>query len=330
MVSVDSRGCNSFSLCAKLTLLMGKNKNNCDLAIIGAGPAGLSASIYASRYGIKHVVIGEIAGGLPASTHEIGNWLGTQSISGAEFAQKSLEHAKSLGANIINAKVDQVEKNNDEFDLILSNGENISARALLLAMGTRHRHLGVPGEKEFLGKGVSYCATCDGFFFKNKIVAVAGGNDSAAGAAVYLADIAEKVYIIYRKDRIRAESYWVHTIESNPKIEVINNTNIKEIRGGEKVEEILLDNLHKNSDLLKVDGVFVEIGLEPNVDLAKDLDIQLDEEGFIKIDPNGKTTIKGIWAAGDITNGSNKFRQIITAAAEGAIAANSIQKFLKK
>lgn len=309
---------------------MGKNKNNCDLAIIGAGPAGLSASVYASRYGIKHVVIGEIAGGLPTSTHEIGNWLGIPSISGVEFAQKSLEHAKNLGANIINAKVDQVEKNNDEFNLILSNGENISARTLLLAMGTRHRHLGVPGEKEFLGKGVSYCATCDGFFFKNKIVAVAGGNDSAASAAVYLADIAEKVYIIYRKDKIRAESYWIHTIESNPKMEVINNTNIKEIRGSEKVQEILLDNIYKNSDLLKVDGVFVEIGLEPNVDLGKDLEVELDEENFIRIELDGKTTAKGIWAAGDITNGSNKFRQIITAAAEGAIAANSIQKFLKK
>ncbi len=309
---------------------MEKNKNNRDLAIIGAGPAGLSASVYVSRYGIKHAVIGEIAGGLPTSTHEIGNWLGTQSVSGVEFAQKSIDHAKSLGASVINAKVDQIEKNNDEFDLILSNGKNISARTLLLAMGTRHRHMGVPGEKEFLGKGVSYCAACDGFFFKNKIAAVAGGNDSAAGDAVYLADIAKKVYIIYRKDKIRAESYWVRAIENNPKIEVINNTNIKEIRGKEKVEEIILDNIYKNSNLLKVDGIFVEIGLEPNVDLARNLGIELDEESFIRIDPDGKTTAKGIWAAGDITNGSNKFCQIVTAAAEGAIAANSIQKFLKK
>lgn len=301
-----------------------------NLVIIGAGPAGLSASVYASRYGIKHAVIGEMPGGLAASTHEIGNWLGTLSITGADFAKNSAEHVKKLGAEFISAKVDQIENKNGEFYLMVSNGKNISARTLILTMGTKHRHLGVPGEQEFLGKGVSFCATCDGFFFKGKTVAVVGGNDSAATAAIYLADIVKKVYIIYRGEKIRAESYWMQDIEKNPKIEVITSTNIKEIKGENKVEEIVLDNIYKNSDTLKVDGVFVEIGLEPSTELVKNLDVQLDEEGFIRIDPDGKTTIIGIWAAGDITNGSNKFQQIITAASEGAIAARSVQKFLKK
>ncbi|EKE15875.1 MAG: hypothetical protein ACD_11C00091G0003 [uncultured bacterium] len=301
-----------------------------DLAIVGAGPAGLSASVYASRYGIKNIVIGGVVGGLVTETHEIGNWLGTQKISGFEFAQKSSEHAKSLGAEIKAATVDQIEKKDENFLLFLSNGEKIEAKTVLLTMGTRHRHLGVLGEKDFAGKGVSYCATCDGFFFKGKKVAVVGGNDSAAGAAVYLADIAEKVYLIYRGEKLRAENFWIKSIEENKKIEVLYNANVKEIKGEQKVEKLVLDNSYINSTELAVDGVFIEIGLEPNINLTKDLKVELDEEEYIKIDSDGRTSEKGIWAAGDITTGSNKFKQIITAAAEGAIAVNSIQKFLKK
>jgi len=301
-----------------------------DLAIIGSGPAGLSASVYASRYGIKNVVVGGISGGLVTETHEIGNWLGTQKISGFEFAQNATEHVKSLGAQIKSVSVDQIEKKDDIFSLLLSSGEKIFAKTILLAMGTKHRHLGVSGEKELIGKGVSYCATCDGFFYKGKTVAVVGGNDSAAGAAVYLADIAEKVYLVYRGEKLRAEKFWVQSIEKNKKIEVLYNTNVKEIKGEVKVEKAVLDNSHNGSDEVSIDGIFIEIGLEPNTNLIKDFEINLDEEGYIEIDSNGRTSEKGIWAAGDITTGSNKFKQIITAAAEGAIAVNSVQKFLKK
>lgn len=300
-----------------------------DLAIIGAGPAGLNASVYASRYGIKNVVIGE-PGGLTTKTHEIGNWLGTQKISGWEFAQKAAEHAKSYEAEIISALVDQVEKSEEKFTLYLSDGKKIEAKTILAAVGTKHRKLGVPGEKEFLGKGVSYCATCDGFFYKGKTVAVVGGNDSAAGAAVYLADIAEKVYIIYRKEQLRAEGIWLELIEKNPKIEIINNTNVKEIKGDEKLQKVLLDNLYKGSDELSLDGVFVEIGFDPHLEIIKNLGVDVDEDGYVRVEADGRTSQRGIWAAGDITTGSNKFKQIVTAAAEGAIAANSIQKYLKK
>ncbi|KKQ05228.1 MAG: Thioredoxin reductase (TrxB-3) [Candidatus Moranbacteria bacterium GW2011_GWF1_36_4] len=301
-----------------------------DLAIIGAGPAGLSASVYASRYGIKNIIIGGISGGLVTETHEIGNWLGTQKISGFEFAQKAIEHVKSLQAEIKTAEVDEIEKNGDNFVLFLKSGEKLEARAVLLAMGTKHRHLRVAGEKEFSGKGVSYCATCDGFFYRGKKVAVVGGSDSAASAALHLASIAEKVFLIYRKDKLRAEDSWVQSVLKNEKIEVLYNTNIKEIKGNEKVKEIILDNFFKDSDVLKIDGVFVEIGLEPNVNLVENLNIDLDEDGHIKIESDGRTTEKGIWAAGDITTGSDKFKQIVTAAAEGAIAASSISKYLKK
>lgn len=302
-----------------------------DLAIIGSGPAGLSASIYASRYGLKNVVIGGIPGGLASQTHEIGNWLGTEKISGFEFAQKAQSHAGSYeNTETINALVDDIEEKDGLYTLFLSSGQKIEAKTILFAMGTKHRHLGVPGEKEFAGKGVSYCATCDGFFYRGKTVAVVGGNDSAAGAAVYLGDIAEKVYLIYRGEKLRCESVWMEAIYKNPKIKIQYNTNIKEIKGEQKVENIVLDNPCEGSEILKVDGVFAEIGSDPNVDLSKKLEIELDEEGYIKIDPSGRTSKKGIWAAGDITTGSDKFKQIVTAASEGAIAAHSIQQFLKK
>ena len=301
-----------------------------DLAIIGAGPAGLSASIYASRYGIKNVVIGGIAGGLTTQTHEIGNWLGNEKIKGWEFANNAAEHVKSYGTEVLPLLVDEVKKEGEDFSLLVSDGRKIQAKTVLLAMGTKHRHLGVPGEKEFAGKGVSYCAICDGFFYKGKTVAVVGGNDSAAGAAVFLGDIAEKVYMIYRGEKLRSEAFWGEAIAKNPKIEKVFITNIKEIKGSEKVEEIVLDNPYKGSEVLKVDGIFAEIGSDPMTELIKDLGIELDEEGYIKIDSSGRTNERGVWAAGDITTGSDKFKQIITAASEGSIAAHSIQKFLKK
>ena len=301
-----------------------------DLAIIGSGPAGLSASVYASRYGIKNVVVGDVQGGIASQTHDIGNWLGTQKIKGFEFAQNAIEHAKSYGCEIVAALVDEIRKDENTFTLFLSDGNKIEAKAVLFGLGTKHRNLGVPGEKELIGKGVSYCATCDGFFYKGKTVAVVGGSDAATSAAVFLGDIAEKVYLIYRGEKLRCESFWVDSLVKNPKIKVLYSTNIKEIKGGKKVESIVLDNPYEKSETLLVDGVFLEIGSEPNTKMVKNAGVDVDEDGYIKIDQSGKTNVKGIWAAGDATTGSNKLKQIVTAAAEGAIAANSIQQFLKK
>lgn len=300
-----------------------------DLAIIGAGPAGLSASIYASRYGLKNIVIGE-PGGLTAKAHKIGNWLGTKEIDGFEFAQKAEEHARSYGAEIEYSMVKKIEGAEGDFKLHLDNNKEIEARTLLIATGTAHRHLGVPGEKEFSGKGVSYCTTCDGFFYKGKTVAIIGGSDSAAGAAVFMSEIAEKIYVIYRGEALRCETFWMNKIEQKDKIEVICPANVVEIKGSNKAEEIILDTEYNGSKSIKIDGVFVEIGFAPTTELVKELGVEIDPEGYIVIDKEGKTKAPGVWAAGDITTGSNKFKQIITAAAEGAIAVNSIQKNIKK
>jgi thioredoxin reductase (NADPH) len=300
-----------------------------DIAIIGAGPAGLNAAVYAARYGLKTVVIGALVGGTASTPHEVGNWLGTEKISGFELAQNMLKHAKSYGTPVIERMADEIVKTDTGFKVTVSGGEEIQAKTLLLATGTTHRHLGVPGESKFIGKGLSYCATCDGFFFKDKTVAVVGGNDAAATAAVFLGDIAEKVYMVYRKEPLKAEKYWQDAIAKNAKIEVIYNTVVTEIIGTDKVEGIKTENIAGEQAEIKVDGVFVEIGSEPNSEVLKDLGVESDEKGFVKIQPDGSTTAAGIWAAGDLTNGSNGFRQIITAASEGAIAAASISKYLK-
>jgi thioredoxin reductase (NADPH) len=300
-----------------------------DILIIGAGPAGLSASIYASRFGLKNVIIGAVTGGLASTSHEIGNWPGTIKIPGFELSEQMVDHVKSYGATIIERIATSIKKIDGGFEISIANHEPIQGKALLLALGTHHRHLGVPGESELVGKGVSYCATCDGFFYKNKTVAVVGGHDSAAGAAVYLGDIAKKVYIIYRKEPLHAEAFWLKAIAENPKIETIFNTHVTKINGDAKLKSVTLDREIEGSTELPIDGLFIEVGSEPNVQLVRELGVAVDDGGFVIINQDGTTNVDGIWAAGDSTTGSNKFRQIVTAAAEGAIAAASIQKYLK-
>lgn len=299
-----------------------------DVAIIGAGPAGLTASIYASRYGLKNIVFGQ-PGGLTAETHEIGNWPGSKLINGAVFASQCAEHAKSLGAEIIPTFIKTIKRGKDGFDLENLKGEHFTTKTLVLAMGTAHRRLEIKGEKEFHGRGVSYCATCDGFFFRKKTVAVVGGGDAAAEGAIFMADLADQVYLIHRRESLRAEDYWLKALAANPKIKIIYKTNILEINGDKKVESITLDNPYDGSTELKLDGVFIEIGAAPNNELLKVCQVELDEGGYVKIDAGGKTSVPGIWSAGDLTTGSDMFRQIITAASEGAIAVHSIKQHLK-
>lgn len=301
-----------------------------DLVIVGSGPAGLSASIYASRFGVEHIIVGGLLGGQISDTHHIDNYLGIEDVTGFEFAQKIGKHAKKYGVEIVPMIANKIEKENGFFKLSVDNGKEIRAKAILLATGTKRRKLGIKGEEKFSGKGVSYCATCDGFFYKNKTVAVIGGSDSAAGAAIYLADIAKKVYLIYRKEGLRCEPYWKKLIEGNKRIEVIYSTNVVEMLGQEKLEKIRLDKEHGGSSEITLDGIFIEAGSDPNIDFARDLDLEEDENKYIKIKADCSTSLEGVWAAGDITDGSDKFRQVITAAAEGAIAARSIFNYLKK
>jgi thioredoxin reductase (NADPH) len=301
-----------------------------DTAIIGAGPAGLSAAVYLSRYALKSIVVGDLFGGTATKSHEIGNWLGDETITGADFAKKAIAHAKSYGVPFTVAKAKGIEKEGLVFAVELDNGEIVHAKTVLLATGTEHRHLNIPGEKEFSGRGVSFCATCDGFFFKDKEVVVVGGSDSAAISALYLADIAKKVHMVYRGSELKAEAFWKKRISDNERIEVIYETNIMEIKGDMAVREVVLDRDHKSGRTLATDGVFVEIGADPQIAFAESLHLETDSEGYIAVDKGCATSYEGVWAAGDITTGSNKFKQIVTAAAEGAIAANGIQMYLKK
>jgi len=302
-----------------------------DLLIIGAGPAGLAASIYASRYRLSNLIIGKVLGGMMTYAHQIENYPGFLSISGPDLAQKMGEQAKSLGAEIIGKNVTLIEKTSANFKVTTEDHQSFEGKALIVATGTERRKLAVPGEEEYLGKGVSYCTNCDAPFFKDKVVAVIGGANSAVAGAVHAASFAKKVYIIYRREKLRAEPIWTERALANPKIEVIYQTNVKEILGnGTKVTGVKLDRSYQGQATLTLDGVFIEIGGVPGTKLVKTLGAELDEKGFIKVKPDMSTNIPGLFAAGDIANIAGEFQQIITAAAEGALAAYSAFKFLKK
>lgn len=301
-----------------------------DLVIVGAGPAGLSASVYASRYGIKHLVIGGITGGMTTQTSDIGNWLGFEKISGNEYAQAAAAHVKSYGTEIVSETVTRVEKNNESFIVHLASGELLRAQVVLWATGTHHRELKASGEKELSGKGVSYCPTCDGFFFRGKTVAVVGGGDSAASGAAHLAKICQRVYVIVREPAMKAEKFWQEVLANQPHVEILYDTQVKEIRGEHHVETIVLDRPYQGNETVQVDGVFIEIGLLPNTQGLEGLGIEMDDYGYIRTGPDQSTSVPGLWAAGDITTNSNHFQQIVTAAAEGAIAANGISAHLQR
>lgn len=304
-------------------------KSKYPLIVIGAGPAALTASIYASRYKVDHLIVGESPGGLAFEAHKICNFPTEQEIAGMEIVRKMQKHAESLDISLLLDKVIGVDQKNEMFEVTTREGKNFSTEALLLAVGTKHRRLNLPNENRFLGKGVSYCATCDAMFYQGKIVAVVGGSDSANTASLYLAEVAKKVYQIYRKNRLRGETTWVNQITNNNKIEVIYSTTVVGLKGKEKLEKIILSVPYQGSKEINVDGLFVEIGTTPQKMLIEQLSLETDEKGYIKVGPDQKTSRPGVWAAGDITTASNNFHQIITACSEGAIASESIFKFIQ-
>lgn len=298
-----------------------------DLIIIGAGPAGLSASLYASRYAIKHLIFGKLPGGLISETHEIDNYLGLGKHTGSEFSRKILDHVKNYGTEVNVDNIKKIQKTGKIFELKNEKKELFKAKTILLALGTERIKLSVKGEESLLGRGVSYCATCDGFFYRSKDVVVVGGSDSAAGAAVHLADLCRKVTLIYRKGKLRAEPFWTKILTSKKNIRIIYNTELTEIIGKQKVEKVLTNN--PKHPAIITNGVFIEIGSRPSSDLLIQLGLESDSNGSVKVKKDQSTSVKGIWAAGDITTGSNGFRQVVTAAAEGAIAARSIYQYLQ-
>ncbi|MCD6225946.1 FAD-dependent oxidoreductase [bacterium] len=293
-----------------------KEKNHYDLIIVGAGPAGLMAAVYAARYRLKTLVLGKLIGGLISEAADIANFPTYEVITGRELTDKFQKQVEALGVEIKFAEVEEIVPQKKEFFLKASQGEFV-ARKVILAIGTERRKLGVKGEKELTGKGVSYCATCDAAFFKDKTVAVVGGGNAALSSALLLAKFARKVYIIYRREKFfRAEPAWIEQVESNPKIEPVFNAVIEEILGKDKVEGVRLN----NGKELSLDGVFVEIGSSPNEELTQKLGLKT-EDGYIVVDKKQRTNIPGIFAAGDITN--NPLKQAITACAEGAVAATT-------
>jgi thioredoxin reductase (NADPH) len=301
-----------------------------DLIIIGAGPAGLTASIYASRYQIKHLLIGSQLGGTMVWASMIENYPGFDLITGVDLAQKMVAQVKKLGGEIKNTSVLEIKKKQDSFELRTEDDEFYETKALIIATGTQRKKLNIPGEAKYLGRGVSYCSTCDGAFFKEKTVAVVGGSNAAVTSALHLAGLAQKVYLIYRRRPLRADPIWVERLEKEPKIEVIYETNVVEILGDEqKVSGIKLDKPYQDNQQLFVDGLFIEIGGKPGSELAQSLGVDLDEKGFIKVKPEMSTNVAGIFAAGDVANASGELQQVITAAAEGALASNSVYRYLK-
>lgn len=305
------------------------DNNVFDLVIIGGGPAGLSASIYASRYKLSHVVIAAEIGGQMNEIWKIENYPGFESISGTELIQKFSEQAKSLGGEIRLGSVSDISKNEDGLWKIQAGKDGYLAKAVILAMGSVYRKMNIPGEKELTGKGVSYCATCDGMFYRGKAVAVVGGGNSAVVSALQLAQFADKIYVIYRGEKLKAEPFWLEKLSGEKKAEIITETNIIEIRGKDKLEAIVLDKEFLGSKDLGLDGLFVEIGSEPGVELAERLGVEVDEGSFIKVNPDQSTNVPGIFAAGDITTASNKFRQVLVSASEGAVAVEGAFKYLK-
>lgn len=303
---------------------------NYDLLIIGSGPAGLSASIYASRYKLKHAVLGELPGGLMSEAHKICNFPSEIEINGFDLTMKMKAHADSFGTEMIMEKVTAVEKNGDNFTVKTINGKELTAKTILLATGTVHRHLDLPEESRFVGRGLSYCATCDAMFYKNKTVAVVGSGNSALTAALYLADVAEKVYLVVRGGELKGEVVWMDSVKNNSKIEIIFNTNVVALEGAEKLESIKLSQSYNSHDVLNVSGLFVEIGSRPDTSWLGNLNLEFNAAGYLKVQANQLTNQAGVWAAGDITDASNDLRQIITACSEGAVAAAGIFQYLQK
>lgn len=299
-----------------------------DLIIVGGGVVAFSAAIYAGRYHMKTLILGESIGGTLMLTTEIENYPGFESISGMDLFDKVKKHAEKYDyIESKEQKVKTIEKSGKFFSVQTNDGR-FDAKSLLIATGTEWRKLKVLGEKEFTGNGVHYCATCDGFIYNDKVVAVVGGSDSAAKEALLLTQYAKKVYIIYRKENIRAEPITVKRIKENSKIEIINNTNIIEIIGDKIVKNVILDNEYKGSKEFLVDGLFIEIGHIPLTDITKKLDLKINDKKEIIVDRNGKTNVEGVFAAGDVTD--NPFKQAITGAGQGVTAINSAYKYIQQ
>ncbi len=296
-------------------------ENIYDTIIIGSGPAGLGAAVYALRFNMKVIVIGKEFGGLITTTNVVENYPGFASISGYDLMQQFKAHCDSLNAQIVDDEVLDIKLEKKLFYVKCGFGDYVG-KTIIYATGGKHRKLCVPGEEEYNGKGVSYCATCDGPLFKGKVLGVIGGSDSAAKDALFLSEHASKVYIIYRRQEIRPEPINKERVAKNPKIKIIPNTQVKEIKGGDFVTHVVF----QDGKEFPLDGVFIEIGADPASDLAKKIGVRTNDRNEIIINNKSETNISGFYAAGDVTH--QIYKQAITGVAEGVIAAFSAYTFI--
>ena len=300
-----------------------------DLVIIGAGPAGLSAALYGARAGLDLMVLESnyMAGGQVLNTYEVDNYLGLPDSNGFDMGMKFKEHVEKLGVEISAIAVNKIEKADGYFVLDTSEGE-IICKAVILATGAVNRKLDIPGEEALRGRGVGYCATCDGAFYRGKVTAVVGGSYQAVEDAVYLSNICEKVYLIHRRDKLRAGAILEEQVKNLPNVEIVWNNVPLEIQGTDCVEGILVKNVKtEDENVLKVDGVFIAVGTTPTTALAKGL-VDMDEQGYIIAGEDGSSSLPGFFVAGDIR--TKQLRQIVTAVADGANAVTTAAAFLKE
>lgn len=296
-----------------------------DTIIIGSGPAGLSASIYIKRANLNVLVIEKYyeGTGQVAESRKVDNYLGIPEISGYELGEKFREHALKSGVNFLEANVINIKKQKDNIIRVeLENGECVEAKTIIYAAGATHRRLNVLGEEKYLGRGVSYCAICDGAFYKNKVVAVIGGGDVALDDAVYLSEIAKKVYLIHRRKEFRGAESTLNLLKEKENVEILIDSEVDSILGDDKVTSILL----KNKREIILDGIFSAIGMIPKTEILKEL-IDLDEYGYVKADETGKTNLKGFFVAGDVRK--KELHQIVTAVSDGANAATTAINYIR-
>jgi len=296
-----------------------------DVVIIGAGPAGLTAAIYTRRAAKKVLVLeAKVYGGQIVNTLDIENYPAEEHISGYDFATKLYNQAKNLGAEIVFEKVISIEANGRQKKVITT--DNVyEAGSIIIATGSENKKLGLPNEDQLIGKGISYCATCDGAFYKNKKVAVVGGGNTALEDALYLADVAEKVYLIHRRSEFRGEDSTVSRLKGKENIQFVLNSNVTKLNAGNKLESIEVASTDGKVRTIKIDGLFVAIGRIPESKAFANL-IKLDDAGYIEADEKCHTNVDGIFVAGD--SRTKDVRQLVTAASDGAIAATEAVKYI--
>ena len=304
----------------------------CDIAVIGCGPAGLTAAVYAIRAGYSAALYeGNAPGGQMLLAHEIENYSGFSKISGMELADAMTEQAAALGAEFVYASVESISFD-ESFYTVTAGGESLAYRAVIVASGTERRLLQVPGESEFAGRGVSYCAVCDGRFFKDKDVAVIGGGNTAIGDALYLARICRSVTLVHRRDSFRADRILVERLAEHTNIRTVMNARVERIEGGERVESLILTGTvegHLSAPMvLPVNGIFVAVGSKPQLSFFMDMDkLSMDAGGYLVTDERCRTSLPGLFAAGDVR--AKPLRQIATAVSDGAVAAVEAVEYLE-